>query len=156
MARPRIYPTIEGESTKERNRRLDKEWVKKNRKKLNDDKRRTRAENPLPHRQDALKAQKKFRENNPEEYKTYQLDWHRKKSYGISAENYAGMLEEQGGVCQICRKTNADGRRLSVDHNHETGVIRGLLCTKCNLGLGYFNDSSNTLEDALLYLREHE
>ncbi len=68
------------------------------------------------------------------------------------------MLAAQKGVCAICHKTcKPVGRklgRLSVDHDHTTQKVRGLLCGKCNLGLGYFGDSPDTLVNAILYLEK--
>jgi len=62
----------------------------------------------------------------------------------------------QGGVCAICGGINDNDDALSVDHDHETGRIRGLLCSKCNKGLGSFNDDPELLRKAIAYLeREH-
>ncbi len=78
--------------------------------------------------------------------------WNLKKKFGIGAEEYDKMLLSQNGVCKICKKTNSD-RGLAVDHDHKTGKVRGLLCTKCNTGLGQFEDSAEMLELAAQYLR---
>lgn len=59
------------------------------------------------------------------------------------------MMIEQGSKCRICG-IYAD--KLSVDHNHKTGQIRGLLCNKCNTGLGMFQDNTSIIESALKYL----
>ena len=77
---------------------------------------------------------------------------HVKSKYGISKEEYEGVLEKQNGVCAICGGVLT--RKLSVDHDHSTGKFRGLLCTKCNLGLGCFNDDSSLLKRAMEYLDE--
>lgn len=58
-----------------------------------------------------------------------------KRTYGLTLKQYDKMIEDQGGVCAICGGINENGHRLAVDHNHETGKVRGLLCRKCNLGL---------------------
>ena len=73
--------------------------------------------------------------------------------YGITVEQYDAMFAAQGGVCGICEKPCVSGRRLAVDHCHETGAVRGLLCTRCNPGLGYFQDDADLLERASRYLR---
>lgn len=70
--------------------------------------------------------------------------------YGISAEDFDTMAEKQGGECAICRDTP---EKLFVDHCHDTGQVRGLLCNRCNLGLGKFRDDPALLEAALEYLR---
>ena len=58
------------------------------------------------------------------------------RMYGITIEDYDRMYEEQGGRCAICRtdQPGGAGERFSVDHDHETGKVRGLLCNNCNTG----------------------
>jgi ABC-type nitrate/sulfonate/bicarbonate transport system substrate-binding protein len=73
------------------------------------------------------------------------------KKYGMTPEQYDATLEEQGGVCAIC-KTAPVARRLSVDHDHETLVVRGLLCSPCNSVLGFANDDIDRLKAAIAYL----
>lgn len=68
--------------------------------------------------------------------------------YGITADDYDKMYEEQKGLCWICQK-NKD---LVVDHCHATGNIRGLLCQNCNTGLGMFEDNKEFLSRAVGYL----
>jgi hypothetical protein len=71
----------------------------------------------------------------------------------ISRFDYAKLLVEQNNCCAICGIPATDMRReLSVDHNHETNKIRGLLCDHCNLGLGNFRDSTTLLSVAIEYL----
>ena len=78
-----------------------------------------------------------------------------KKLYGITHADYEALLESQGGVCAIC---GADSPRrvgrenLSVDHCHDTGKVRGILCEPCNIGLGRFDDDPKLLRSALEYL----
>jgi len=59
------------------------------------------------------------------------------------------MLKQQGGVCAICKKK---GRPLGVDHCHSTGKVRGILCGKCNSGLGFYDDDSDVMRAAAAYL----
>jgi hypothetical protein len=73
-----------------------------------------------------------------------------KKVYGISPEQYAAMLTAQQGGCGLCKKKD---RRLCVDHCHATQVVGGLLCNKCNTGLGCFDDDPELLRAAIAYLR---
>lgn len=70
--------------------------------------------------------------------------------YGITLEQYTEMYNSQKGLCKIC-----DGfmEVLRVDHCHSTSKVRGLLCHKCNVGLGHFNDSIELLSKATLYLK---
>lgn len=73
--------------------------------------------------------------------------------YGITIEQYEILLKNQNGGCAICfSPTGSNGKRLSVDHNHETGEVRGLLCDDCNTGLGKFKDNPNLLAIAINYL----
>ncbi len=72
--------------------------------------------------------------------------------HGITSDDYARLLKEQNGVCAICKHTCKTGRKLSVDHNHETGEVRGLLCTRCNLFLGHIEDPRT--QTALAYLKK--
>jgi hypothetical protein len=78
------------------------------------------------------------------------------KKYGI---NYDEVLESQGGVCAICEgedSHNAHGGRFSMDHDHDTGKFRGLLCALCNTGLGKLGDNREGLLKALKYLEDAE
>lgn len=72
--------------------------------------------------------------------------------FNLSVEDYENMYRAQNGVCAICSKLCISGRRLAVDHDHATGQIRGLLCYRCNSGLGYFKDSLENLSSAIDYL----
>lgn len=81
------------------------------------------------------------------------------RKYGITLEQYQGMAQRQGGLCAICKRpeaTKACGvtRELAVDHDHETGAVRGLLCHKCNTLLGSVSDDVSILEAAIAYLEK--
>ena len=78
-----------------------------------------------------------------------------KRCYGITLEDFNEMLVEQGGVCAICRKDEPGGRHgeFHVDHCHDTGKVRGLLCDACNRMLGFARDNDRTLNRAGEYLR---
>lgn len=84
-----------------------------------------------------------------------QRDNHRKRTFGITKDEYAKLLESQDHKCGICRRPKAETLAFAVDHNHETGANRGLLCRACNMGLGQFGDSIERLEAALAYLRKY-
>lgn len=71
--------------------------------------------------------------------------------YGITEEDYENLFEKQNGQCAICGKNI----KLVVDHNHETGKIRALLCGNCNRGIGIFQDNPNLLYKAASYLKKH-
>ena len=82
-------------------------------------------------------------------------------NYGISLEDYKNLLKQQEGACDIChRKLTIKNRnipllRATVDHNHKTGVVRGILCETCNMALGLFQDSVRVLQYAIDYLGRH-
>ncbi len=69
--------------------------------------------------------------------------------YGISVAEYWRLFESQSGKCAICKR-EPDTSRLDIDHDHQTGAVRGLLCPGCYLCLGYFKDNSEALLQALL------
>lgn len=75
------------------------------------------------------------------------------KEYGITLEQYNQMFQEQKGCCAICGIHQQElGRTLAVDHSHTSSTVRGLLCDKCNLGLGLFRDNPSLLLSAVSYL----
>lgn len=86
-------------------------------------------------------------------YKTRIRDRILQRKFGITLAQYNEMLEKQGGKCKICK---ADPKTLSkdlaVDHCHNTGKIRGLLCIACNTALGKLKDSPELLRVAISYL----
>lgn len=76
-----------------------------------------------------------------------------RKQYGISTEQFAELLEFQGGGCAICAKPIENiRRRMNIDHDHETNKVRGILCTGCNTGIGHLGDNTEGLKRALYYL----
>jgi hypothetical protein len=77
-----------------------------------------------------------------------------KRRYGITAQEYNRMYEIQGGRCAICRRATGATRRLSVDHDHKTALVRGLLCRICNNLLGHARDDPELFRRAIDYL-EH-
>lgn len=86
---------------------------------------------------------------------------HLLRTYGITQEDYDRILLSQDGKCAICSVSEVElisrtGRGFHVDHNHKTGEIRGLLCGRCNRGLGCFTDNAHKLELATKYIKEHD
>ncbi len=77
------------------------------------------------------------------------------REYEISEEEYKILYEAQGGRCAICRRATGATKRLSVDHNHKTGEVRGLLCGPCNHMIGFIGrDDPEVFDRAAAYLRE--
>ena len=72
--------------------------------------------------------------------------------HGLTEDQYNEMVEAQDGVCAICERPCDVAGKLSVDHCHETSRVRGLLCKRCNSGLGFFREDIDLLARALAYL----
>lgn len=80
-------------------------------------------------------------------------DWFYKQRYGITLEEYNKLYEEQEGCCKVCNKHQMDfKKRLHVDHSHETGQVRGLLCPSCNLAIGMLMDDPKIIKSAWEYV----
>jgi hypothetical protein len=79
-------------------------------------------------------------------------DKNRQRNHGIDNVTYDALLETQGGACAICLRPERVWNSLSVDHDHASGAIRGLLCHSCNVSLGHFGDSPDLLRRAAEYL----
>lgn len=101
-----------------------------------------------------------WKKANPERHKTTALAYEDRnkdrrkdqrllRQHGITLELFNAMLASQRGICSICGKTP---KKFDVDHDHVTGVIRGLLCNSCNQGLGYFHDDIEAMRSAITYL----
>lgn len=98
------------------------------------------------------RAQRRARD--PEGYSAKLRRSNLRNAYGITPEHYDEMFERQGGRCAICEKPKTPKRRLAVDHDHKTGKVRALLCTRCNPAIGYFLDDPQLLARAAVYLHE--
>jgi hypothetical protein len=89
-----------------------------------------------------------------QKYKHIKKDKDLQSTYGINLATYNQMLVEQGRRCKICQAPQGDLKRsLCVDHDHNTGKVRGLLCDNCNRSLGLLKDNVNILERAVSYLQ---
>jgi hypothetical protein len=80
----------------------------------------------------------------------------REREFGLTHEEFLVLLDAQGGVCAICGNDNDGPRQLSIDHDHVTGQVRGLLCDRCNPMLGYARDNTAVLEAAIEYLKGNQ
>lgn len=113
---------------------------------------------------DKKEALQIYRQNNPAKiFKKYSNSKERRRTnvcekYGITLFRYEKMLKEQNNTCAICKepetmkKKNGTLQNLAIDHCHKTGIVRGLLCSKCNTGIGYFKENRNILKNAITYL----
>ena len=88
-------------------------------------------------------------------WNNYYQEYSWRSKYGISRSDYNEWFHSQNGACGICNIHQSELKNsLAVDHDHETGKVRGLLCTTCNTGLGKLGDSIEGLEAAIEYLKE--
>ena len=105
-------------------------------------------------------ARKKYYETNEKslEKRTERGRRHKYKKYGLTPEGYNILLMGQQNKCAICgsEETRSTSHELSVDHNHTTGKIRGLLCNNCNRGIGLLGDNIDNISRAYLYLKKSE
>ncbi|MGC2429272.1 MAG: endonuclease VII domain-containing protein [Nitrososphaeraceae archaeon] len=86
------------------------------------------------------------------EYKLKYKHWNLQRKFGISLEDYNKLLKIQGNTCAICKEPCSSGKNLAVDHNHITGEVRGLLCEKCNQGIGALRENPELIMSAYEYL----
>ncbi len=113
-------------------------------------------------RERARRYSHRLKKENPEEY------YRRSRrsclnQYGLTEKDYEELLEKQNGVCAICGKPPYGKRaahnqesKLHIDHNHTTGKVRGLLCTRCNTSIGGFDENISIIEKAIQYLKENQ
>lgn len=111
-----------------------------------------------------LEAQRRYYAENPEKRKAYADKYradgrHRaaqiKSRYGLTQDQFNALLVAQGGLCAVCL-SNFDGRKMYVDHDHETTAVRGIVHMECNTMMGLAKDNPYLLERAAAYLREHK
>jgi hypothetical protein len=111
------------------------------------------AYDPVKRRENYLKYRdremSKSRERSKKRTRHQNYMYRIKSKYGMASEDYDYLLVRQDYRCAICHE---DGHNLYVDHSHETGLVRGLLCHQCNIGLGNFKDDPKRLGEALRYL----
>jgi hypothetical protein len=96
-----------------------------------------------------LERNRAWRKKHPDRVRAFRL----KREYGLRSGEYDAMKERQRGRCAICEEP---AERLTIDHCHQTGIVRSLLCGTCNSGLGYFKDNPDFLLAAIWYLKVHE
>jgi hypothetical protein len=116
-----------------------------------------RARNLDRERQRESANEARRRAANPAQHARNALYSRARRLYGMSGEDVMKMLEDQNGKCPICQNAIMWGAshgasRMVIDHCHESGQVRGLLCDQCNKGLGLLKDSPDLLASALTYL----
>jgi hypothetical protein len=143
--------------TKEERNAYAREWRAKNREKLRAQSRARYAANPEYHKAKARKHILNYRKNNPKANRNK----HYKKRYGITVEEYEAMSLAQNHLCAICgmpeSKKRKDGTTsiLAVDHDHNTGKVRELLCIGCNHMLGNIENKQVSLDAIAAYIKRH-
>lgn len=138
-----------------------REWFLRNKEKVYAKRRALRAQN----REKIAAAKRDWGQRNPEAVSMQRVRTRLKRMngmadkslrfhYGVTLEAFNAVAELQGHVCAICgtHDTTTRAKRLVVDHDHQTGRVRALLCHRCNCGLGYFKDNPALLRKALVYL----
>lgn len=103
----------------------------------------------------AVNRTREWNQNNKVYVKREKRDRDLKRLYGIDTKQYEEMLQKQNGGCKICGEKQTEEKYLHVDHYHITKKVRGLLCTRCNTGLGLFKENVSLLEKAKTYLKEN-
>lgn len=133
----------------------DMVWREKNKSRLKDYYKNWRKEHP--------DYSKEYYKKNTTKLKLKSREWsnkHRdkivKRIYGLSEEDFKLLLLSQNNKCAICHIDFGKGILAPhVDHDHETGIIRGLLCRRCNSGLGFFHDNELLILEALNYIKRN-
>jgi hypothetical protein len=149
------------EEAKTKKRAYQKRWSDENRDRLNATARKRYAEN----RESVLAYQSAYRKANIDRINEKARERQKanpvkrepdlnsilKGKYGITLKDYNRLLDEQCGVCAGCGLSNPINRRLSVDHCHDTGKVRGLLCHHCNIGIGHLRHDPKLLRKMAEY-----
>ncbi len=132
----------------------------------------------LKNRQKTYRYANAWRRRNPDKVRKYRATYDQKHPIKVEEKNFRtkvfflrkidltfdefkAMLNEQKGLCAICGKEetlkhqSGTPRLLCIDHDHDTNVVRGLLCQKCNSAIGFFNDDSDIIMRAAEYLKKY-
>lgn len=132
-----------------------REWYAKNAEAIRGRERDRYKRNPVPDKEKTHRSYNKRKNESDKVYRSRRR-W-KLRRYGVTIEDYMQMFDAQGGKCALCG-SDPDKRRhhdFAVDHCHESGVVRGLLCHRCNVGLGHFQDNPVLLMAAAEYLERH-
>lgn len=117
-----------------------------------------RKEHYIKNKEKQDKLHKEYVANNKVKVSTYKREHYFMKKYGLTLSQFDAMRIAQNFECALCKKHELETPRkcLCVDHNHDTGKVRELLCESCNQALGLFYDNPDVLEKASKYLRNHD
>lgn len=112
------------------------------------------------HRKECRESNSNYKKNHKKELLNYSKNYYSrrgrrlflKRKYNLSLEQYQNLILQQNNKCGICKKPFK--QTAHIDHNHQTGMVRGLLCSTCNRGIGYFKDNIIILKNAIDYLEK--
>ncbi|KKM02643.1 hypothetical protein LCGC14_1782310 [marine sediment metagenome] len=125
------------------NKEASQKYYQKNKEERKDYSRKWRKEYNKKYPEKQKQSSKNYRKNNKEKIRDHLL----KRRFGITLEEYNQILENQNYCCKICERHESKFKiSLAVDHDHETGKIRGLLCSKCNTTLGWYEIYKNRFD----------
>jgi hypothetical protein len=150
---------------RERVAETNREWTAANREKINERERSSYKTDPdkyrdrsrakyRANRESEMDRARAYRAANPDKFRTYARRSTLRRRYGITEDQFFAMLADQDGRCLVCEVVFMEDRPPAVDHCHETGVVRGLLCRKCNTGIAMFDERPEVAERAAAYLRD--
>ncbi len=137
---------VDEDVSKEKRRVYKKAWTLKNRDRILEVARAWRRKNKIKR---SYQARLRYQKNSQKE-----LDRIRFNKYGVTGNKFREIFKKQSGKCPICNRGIT--KNLSVDHNHATGKIRGLICNKCNLAIGNAEDSPDRLRAMANYLEKNK
>jgi hypothetical protein len=140
--------TYNASHTEER-KSYNKQWRTENKEKLKKQKKKYNNKHKKERKNYLEKNKENFKEVRRKYYQTVKF-----KKYNITKEEYVELFNKQNGRCNICGTHQSELKiALAIDHDHVTKKIRGLLCMKCNRGIGFFNDNTNFLLKAIEHLK---
>jgi hypothetical protein len=115
---------------------------------------RTRAYH-ASHREKRLADARAWKDRNPDKVKANKRTQTLRR-YGLDEAGFQALLDSQDGKCAICRSSDPNGRNWSVDHNHDSGEVRAILCGSCNVLIGMAHEDSGVLRAAIHYLDKEQ
>ena len=136
---------------REKNKDKIKSYYEANKEKICAQARQWAKDNP-----EAIKRHRESKSWGSEWYRTTGRNATLLRTYGITEEEYEARIVAQGSKCAICGEPLDNSKTTHLNHNHETGELRGFLCMNCNNGIGKFKDRIDLLEAAIVYLKSYE
>ena len=124
---------------------------------------RKRREYHQKHKEEENKRTKEWKVKNIEHVNKYNKEYRNgtqgrdywlKHRYNLSLNDWLDIWKKQDGKCAVCGKAFENPSNACIDHNHITGKVRGLLCKKCNIAIGFFDENINSMERAIKYIQK--